>query len=166
VRALRTARALSPDEQVALLAAYVPAHDSPEPYLAALADMQGATRDGVFALLQLAMRTGHLGDEARDLILEYVRAEAEAGGHELPAIELVELWVDNLAPPLDAVTTSVKALLEDKEKFARLLPFVMKLVRGQDGFPDAEGALRHLIAQVREHYASAPIRPKPVRATR
>ena len=48
-------------------------------------------------------RTGRLGDEARDVVLDYVKAEAAAAGCAWPPFELVELWVDNLAPPLDGV---------------------------------------------------------------
>jgi hypothetical protein len=77
----------------------------------------------------------------------------------------VELWIDNLAPQLDVVSASVTRLLGDKDKFARHLPWLMKVVRSQENFPQPEETVRELIAKVREHYRSAPQRPKPVRAT-
>ena len=49
---LRSGRIVSPDEHLALLAPYLP-DDQPEPYLRTLINLQDATRDGVFALLQL-----------------------------------------------------------------------------------------------------------------
>ena len=161
---LRTGRILSADEHVALLAPYL-AGQEPEPYLRALVDLQNGMRDGVFALLQLSMLDGRLGDESRDIILDYVKAEAKSMRYALPAFELVELWIDNLAPQLDVVSASVTRLLGDKDKFARLLPWLMKVVRSQENFPQPEETVRELIAKVREHYRSAPERPKPVRAT-
>ena len=161
---LRTGRIVSADEHLALLAPYLPSEER-EPYLLALIDLQNAMRDGVFALLQLAMPEGRLDDETRDIVLDYVKTEAKAFRYKLPAFELIELWIDNLAPQLDVVTASVAKLLEDKDKFARLLPWLMKVVRSQEAFPKPEESVRELIAEVRTHYRSAPPRPKPVRAT-
>jgi hypothetical protein len=162
---LRTGRIVSADEHVALLAPYLP-NEQPEEYLCRLVDLQNAARDGVFALLQIAMRTGRLSDESRDIVLGYVKAEADALRIELPAFELVELWIDNLAPPLDAISASVKALLEDRGKFARLLPWLLKIARNQDGFPKLVESVRDLIAEVRAHFRTAPRdRPRPIRAT-
>lgn len=149
---LRTGRILSSDEQMALLAAYLP-HEAPEPYLAALVDIQNATRDGVFLLLQLAMATsGRLADAPRAQILEYVKVEAGVLGLPLPGFDLIALWIDNLAPPLDAVSGAAKKLLNEKGKFARLMPWLLKVVRSQDSFPAPEDALRELMAEVRAHF--------------
>jgi len=161
----RTGRTVSADEHLTLLAPYLP-NEQPEPYLCVLVDLQNALRDGVFALLQLAMFNGRLGDEERDIVLSYVKSEAGARGVELPAFELVELWIDNLAPKLDAVAASVTKLLQDREAFARLLPWVLKVVRSQDSFPKPEESVRELISEVRAHFRSAPRdRPSSVRAT-
>ena len=161
---LRTGRIISSDEHVTLLAPYLP-NDDPEPYLCALVDFQNAMRDPVFALLQLAMIDGRFGDESRDIVLDYVKAEAELLGLELPAFELIELWIDNLAPQLDAVSMSVMKLLKDKDRFARLLPWLLKVVRSKDSFPKPEESVRDLISEVRTHFRSTHDRPKPVRAT-
>ena len=165
VMELRTGRIVSSDEHVTLLSPYLP-NDDPEPYLCRLVDLQNAMRDVVFALLQIAMFDGRLGDESRDIVLDCVKAEAEVLGLELPAFELVELWIDNLAPQLDAVSMSVMKLLKDKDTFARLLPWLMKVVRSKEDFPKPEDSVRDLIAEVRAHYRGATKdRPKPVRAT-
>jgi hypothetical protein len=162
---LRTGRIVSSDEHVTLLAPYLP-NDDPEPYLCALVDLQNGMRDAVFALLQVAMIDGRLDDESRDIMLDYVKAEADVLGLQLPAFELVELWIDNLAPQLDAVSMSVMKLLQDKDRFARLLPWLMKVVRSKEAFPKPEDSVRDLIAEVRTHYRNAPRdRPKTVRAT-
>lgn len=162
---LRSGHIVSADEHLTLLAPYLP-NDEPETYLCVLVDLQNAVRDGVFALLQLAMLSGRLGDASRAIVLDYVKAEAKVLGLELPAIELIELWIDNLAPPLDAVAASVTKLLEDKDKFARLLPWLLRVARSQEAFPKLEESVRDLIAEVRAHFRSAPRdRPKPVRAT-
>ena len=84
-------------------------------------------RDGVFALLQLAMRDGRLGDETRGVVLDYVKDEAELRRWSFRRSNLLELWMDNLAPPRDAVTASVTKLLDDKDKLARLLPWSLKV---------------------------------------
>ena len=160
----RTGRIVSADEHLALLAPYLPSEE-PESYLLALVDLQNSMRDSVFALLQLAMPDGRLGDESRDIVLDYVKTEAKILRFRLPAFELIELWIDNLAPQLDVVTASVKKLLEDKDKFARLLPWLLKIVRSQEHFPKPEETVRELIAEVRTHYRSSPPRPKPLRAT-
>ena len=148
---LRSGRILSSDEHLALLAPYLP-DEAPEPYLTNLINVQTATRDGVFALLQLSMPDGRLGDTPREVIHRYVRSEAGVLGLRFPAPELIALWTDNLAPPLDAVTASVTRLLSDKAKFSRLLPWLLKIVRCQEDFPEPEEALRELMAEVRAHF--------------
>ncbi len=163
---LRTGRIVTSDEHVTLLAPYLP-HEEPEPYLCDLVDFQNATRDGLFALLHLAMIKGRLHDESRDIVLDYLAAEAEAVSAPLPPSELIELWIDNLAPQLDAVVTSVKKLLEDKDRFIRLLPYLLRVVRSNEDFPRPEDALRDLIDEVRTHFRNAPNdTPKPIHATR
>jgi len=147
----RSGRVLSSDEHLALLAPYLP-DDSPEPYLSALVDIQTATRDGVFALLHISMPEGRLADRPRAIVHDYVRTEAGVLGLPLPSFELVELWIDNLAPTRDAVTASVTKLLGDKAKFARLMPWLLKIVRSQDSFLEQEDALRELMAEVRAHF--------------
>ena len=82
-------------------------------------------------------------------------------GVDLPAPGLAELWIDNLAPPADAVVVAVENLLEDKDKFARLLPWLMKIARSQRSFPDPEVAVRDLIAKVRAHF-QGPFRLKHI----
>lgn len=164
IMTLRTGRIISADEHLALLAPYLPSEETAE-YLLPLVNLQNAMRDGVFAMLQLAMLDGRLDDESRDIMLDYIKAEAKALRYQLPAFELIELWIDNLAPQLDVIAASVTRLLEDKDKFARLLPWLLKIVRSQDAFPKPEESVRELIAAVRAHYRSAPPRPKPVRAT-
>lgn len=151
---LYSGRLLSAEEQTALLAPYLPSED-PEHYLVALVDLQIATRDGVFALLHLSMLTGRLAPQTRDHVLSYVRTEAGVLGLPLPGQDLIELWIDNLAPQLDTVTGAVKALLGDRARFARLMPWLLKVVRSQEGFPKQEDALRDLMAEVREHFRNA-----------
>ncbi len=163
---LRTGRIVTSDEHVTLLAPYLP-NDDPAPYLFQLVDLQNATRDGVFALLHLAMIGGRLTDESRDIVLDYIKAETGVIGIPLAAFELIELWVDNLAPPLDAVVAAVERLLEDKDKFVRLLPWLLKAVRSHESFPTPEDSMRDLIAEVRAHFRGQPSKtPKPVRVTR
>lgn len=148
---LRSGRILSSEEQMGLLAPYLPGEDT-DPTVLALAKLQDATRDGVFALLQMAMPNGRLGSPARTAVLDYIKAEAHARRHLVPPHAHVELWVDNLAPPLDAVVASVDNLLADKERFARFLPWLLKVVRCQDSFEAKEGEMRELIAEVRRHF--------------
>jgi hypothetical protein len=152
---LRSGRVVSSDEHLALLAPYLP-NEEPGPYIRSLTKFQGAARDGVFALLQIAMADGRLNDESRDVVLEYVKAEAAAADCSRPPFELVELWVDNLAPPLDAVSASIVRLLGDKDKFARLLPWLLKVARCQDSFDSLEGPLHDLFAAVRKHFRGSP----------
>ena len=162
---LRTGRIVSADEHLALFAPYL-LSNAPEADLCTLVDLQDEARDGVHALLQVAMRDGRLGDGARDFIFDYVKAEADFLAVGLPAFELVELWIDNLSPPLDVVTESVARLLEDRAAFARLLPSILKVARSKECFPDLEESLRTLMAEVRAHFRTAPRdRPRPLRAT-
>jgi hypothetical protein len=128
--------------------------------------LQGATRDGVFALLHLAMPDGRLTLAARDIVLGYVQAEAEATCCALPSPAAAELWIDNLAPPLDAVVASVDRLLAEKDKFARLLPWLLKVVRSREAFADQEESVRELIAEIRAHFRRKLMeRPSHVHAT-
>lgn len=147
---LRTGRILSSDEHTLLLSPYL----RPDPVdrrAQALAELREATRDGVFALLQVAMPDGQLDDRARDIVVDYARAEAEALQLAVPPRWDIELWIDNLAPPLDAVNAAVADLLADKDKFARLLPSLMKIARHL-GSTEEEDALRALIGEVRKHF--------------
>jgi hypothetical protein len=163
---LRSARILSGGEYLALLAPYL-TQAEPTPLVRAFAEVQDAARDGVFALLQIAMLDGSLSDEARDIMLSYVRAEARASACADPAFELVELWVDNLAPPLDGILAAVARLLEDREKIARLLPYLIKAARCEDESIAVENSLRDLMAAVRLHFRDHPRDfPSDLRATR
>jgi hypothetical protein len=101
------------------------------------------------------MTDGRLREAPRDVIHRYVRSEAGVLGIKLPAFELVALWIDNLAPPLDAVSASVARLLQDKARFSRLLPWLLKVVRSQPDFPDQEESIRELISRVRAHFREA-----------
>jgi hypothetical protein len=117
-------------------------------------------------LLQLAMLNGHLDEAPRRAVFGFVKNEAKVRGLVVPAHELLALWVDNLAPPIDAVATSIGRVLEDKNKFVRLLPWLLEIVRSAREFPNPEDSLRQLIAEVRAHFHMSPHdRPKPVRAT-
>ena len=146
---LRSGRMLSSEEHLALLAPYSGDESSESGSMHAL---RAAVGDGVFALLHLAMADGRLGETARNMVLAYVRAEAEAVGSALPADAEIELWIDNLSPPLDAVRSSVDNLLAEKDKFVRLLPCLLKIVRLQESFAVQEESVRELIAEVREHF--------------
>ena len=148
---LRSGRIVSSDEHLALLAPYLP-DEQPEPYLRALTNLQDATRDGVFALLQLGFANGRLADKPRAVVLDYVKAEAAARGLPLPAPELVALWIDNLAPQRDVVAAAVERLLGSKDRFVRLLPWLLKVTRSNDAFVEQEEALRQLIDEVRAHF--------------
>ena len=163
---MRTGRILSSNEHVALLAPYVGA-GSGDPDFAALFRLQDATRDGVFALLQLAMPSGRLSAVARVAVLNYVKAEAQALGLPRAPYGYVDGWVDNLAPPLHAVTAGVERLLTDKDRFARLLPWLLKVVRCQDNPGRHELAMRNLISEVRRHFrGKAPLWQRDLRAIR
>jgi len=165
IRELRSGRLLTSDEHVTLLAPYLP-HEAPDPWLCALVDVQNATRDGVYALLQLAMRDGRLGETPRQAICGYVKSEAKQRRLEAPAPELLALWIDNLSPPIDATAISVGRVLDYKDRFARLLPWLLEVVRSTREFPNPEGSLRNLIAAVRAHFRMSPHnRPKLARAT-
>jgi hypothetical protein len=161
---LRTGRIVSSDEHMALLAPYLPGE--PGPRLADLNTFQAATRDGIFALLTLAMPDGRLTDAARAVLLGYAESEAAASRCTMPPRRYIELWVDNLAPALDAIVEAVTNLLTDKDRFARLLPWLLKVVRSRDCSFDQEEAVRELIAEVRQHFRSKVIEwPGDLRAT-
>ena len=163
---LRTGRILSSNEQLALLAPYLPGEHA-DPDFTTLFKLQDATRDGVFALLQLAMPNGRLSTAARVGVLNYVKAEAQALGCVVPPHAYIELWIDNLAPTLDAVATSVANLLADKNKFARLLPWLLKVMRCQESYSQQEEAVRELISEVRRHFRHKLFEwPSDLRATR
>lgn len=149
----RTGAILSGDEHGALLAPYLAAEGTEcEAPVTSLRALQRCARGGVYALLHLAMPEGRLGDGPRSLILDYVEAEAGAAVRRLPPQELVELWIDNLAPSLDSVVAAVQSLVDEKDKLARLLPWLLKIVRSQESFAVQETAIRELIAEVRGHY--------------
>ncbi len=163
---LRSGRILSGNEQLALLAPYLP-REYPDPDFPALFRLQDATRDGVFALLQLAMPNGRLGAAARVAVLNYVKAEAQALRHVVPPHAYIDLWIDNLSPPLEAVAASVANLLEDKDRFARLLPWLLKVMRCQESFAQQEHDVRELISEVRKHFRHKLFQwPDDLRATR
>jgi hypothetical protein len=163
---LRTGHILTGAQHVALLAPYLPGQ-SDDSQLPALCELQSKAKDGVFALLQLAMARGRLRLPSRQMIVDYVRAEADATQCPLPPTDTIGLWVDNLSPPLDAVIASVNRLLDQKEKLARLLPWLLKVARGQDSFVVQDEAIRELIAEIRTHFRDTlPDAPAHVRATR
>ena len=144
----RSGRMLASDEHVAILAPYL-AQDVSES-AALLRRVHELARPGVFALLQFAMVEGRLGDAERQIVLDYVAAEAAAAGLPFPA-DHIELWIDNLAPTLDAVVTATGELLATKEGFARLLPRLLKLVRAREGARHEE-SITELFAEIRQHY--------------
>ncbi len=163
---LRTGQILSGDAHANLLAPYLGQEDEPDRHMTALLEAQDVARDGVFALLQLAMPAGRLGYTARMAVIQYIRQEVEAHGRKPPFGGHLELWVDNLAPPLELVLGSVRNLLQDREKFARVLPFALKVLRARGRTAEGEEALRELIAVVREHFRHQPIEwSRDLRAT-
>jgi hypothetical protein len=163
---LNSGSVLSSDQHLALLAPYL---SEPEEGTdtAAIVALQKATRDGVFALLDIAMGETGLHDQARHTILGYVAAEAKARGCALPPTNLINLWIGNLAPPLDSVTDAITNLLSDRERFARLLPWLLKVARCPGSVAVSEEALRELFAAVRRHFRDEPHDfPSDLRATR
>jgi hypothetical protein len=152
---LRSGAILPGDAHVALLAPYLPQHRH-EPEISAMRDLLDAAASGVFALLQIAMAEGRLGDREREVVLDYVAAEAAALQVPFPTQAAVELWVDNLAPPLDTVVAAVVRLLSEKDKLVRLLPSFLKLVRSREGGRQ-EQSIRDLIAEIRLHYRRKPL---------
>lgn len=147
----RTGAILSAEAQAALLAPYLPEPPA-DPDIALLWLLQRATRDGVYALLHVGMTDGRLSDASRRLVLDYVRSEAAQAGCALPSDKLIKLWVDNLSPPLSAVTVSVGRLLAERQRFARVLPWLLKIARSQQDFADQDESLFELIAEIRQHY--------------
>jgi hypothetical protein len=155
----RSGRMLSSDEHLWLFEPYLATADQASAELIDLVGVQEATRDGVFALLQVAMIDGILGDAARDLVLGYVEDEARISGCRLPPAHRAELWIDNLAPSLHHVVDAVGALLQDRARFARLLPWLLKVTRQQDALADPEMELRTLFADLRRHFRDADAQP-------
>ena len=163
---LHSGEMLPGDAYFALLAPYL-TQVRPDRATRRLMETQGATRDGVFALLQVAMTEGVLGDAARAVVVDYVNAEAEAVGCAAAPAELISLWVRNLAPPLDAVQDAVNNLLADRDKFARLIPSLLKIARCEDTPTVSEESLRALFTAVRRHFSDHPSDlPGALRATR
>lgn len=148
---LRSGRILPGEAHVELLTPYLAPADSAGPH-SPMVEVHRIARNGVFALLHLAMPQGVLGDKARRIVLDYIEAEAGELGCPLPAADSLELWIDNLAPPMEAVVQSVDELLAEKDKFVRLLPWLLKVVRTQHDFAVQEEAVRQLIAEVRLHF--------------
>ena len=148
---LRTGRVLTGEQYATLVGPYIGLAKT-DPRVQISAELRDATRDGVFALLHLAMPEGRLGEASRSTILEYVRSEAELARCAAPPAASVELWIDNLSPPLDAVCDGVRTLLADKDKFARLLPWLLKIMRGFDTYAADQTSIRELLAAVRAHY--------------
>ena len=162
---LRSGRILSGEAHVGLLAPYL--DDPADHRVAAMRELHSVARDGVFALLQLAMPEGRLEEKAREIVLAYVKGEADVTQCPLPPADAVELWIDNLAPPLDAVVSAVNNLLAEKDKFVRLLPWLLKVMRTRDDFPVQEQSVRQLIAEVRLHFRRKLMDwPAHARATR
>jgi len=85
----------------------------------------------------------------------------------MPPRRYVKLWIDNLSPPLDAVIDSVTSLLDDKDRFSRLLPSLLRVARSRDSFAEEEDAFRELMTEVRRHFRSSVIDLPidPLRAT-
>lgn len=163
---LRTGRVLGEDQHAALLGCYCNGEEKTEGRARVMAEARKAAGDGVAALLHLAMPDGRLGDKARAVILDYVKAEVEAVGAQMPAAGSVELWVDNLSPPLDAVLEAVSSLLEDKDRFARFLPWVLRVMRSLDSYPQEAESVRELMNAVRAHYAGRSSHRTSTRALR
>ncbi len=147
---LRSGAILPGDAHVALLAPYLPQHRQ-DPEISAMRDLLDAAASGAFTLLQIAMAEGRLGDREREVVLDYVAAEAAAVKIPLPPQAAVELWVDNLAPPLDSVVAAIGRLLSEKDKLVRLLPWFLKLVRSREAAGE-ERSISELIAEIRLHY--------------
>jgi hypothetical protein len=160
---LRTGRVLGEDQHAAVLGAYCRGGET-EGRARILAEARRACSDGVAALLHMAMPDGRLDDKPRAVILEYVRAEIEALHAQMPAADAVELWIDNLSPPLDRVVAAVNSLLEDKERFARFLPWLLKVMRSLDTYSQETDSVRELMIAVRAHYSARPPLRTPSRA--
>lgn len=158
----RTGEMLDGDEHVTLLAPYLADRHS-DRQCRNLAEVQEVTKDGVFALLQLAMAEGRLEDTQREIVLDYIYAETRAEESAVPAVEVVELWLDNLAPPRHAIVTAATNLLSKKEKLVRVLPFLLKIVRSNGSLADEEESVRELIEAVRRHFRRKLLRPSPFR---
>ena len=162
----RTGRVLTGAEHVALLSPYLPAEQL-DAAMRAECNLRRATKDGVFALLQIAMADGKLDEKAQAIVIDYVRAEAEAMQCDLSSYETVELWVDNLAPPLESVVSAITNLLDTKDKFVRLLPWLLKVARTRDSFAEQEQSVRELIGEVRLHFRRKLLEwPSTFRASR
>jgi hypothetical protein len=155
---LRTGQMLTAAQHMALLGPYLPT-PSDDPQVEALAALVAHTRDGVFILLHLAMAEGKLRLRSRQIVVDYVRMEAEAARCPALPADTIGLWIDNLSPPLDSVVASVERLLTDKDKLTRLLPWLLKIVRSWDSSPIPEGAVLDLIEKIRQHFRQRPLDP-------
>lgn len=157
---LRSGTILGPEAAALLLAPY----DLPEALSAsqyALAALVAVVKPGVSILLALAMPDGRLYDEPRHAVLEYITAEARVLGLALPRLDGIELFVDNLSPPHTAVGEASDALLADREKLARLLPYVMEVAKLTPHRNPHAANVSSLIAAVRDHFrirAASPSR--------
>lgn len=162
---LRTGGILTGEAHRQLLAPYLPEQEA-DAFGQAMRDLHAATRDGVLALLHLAMPEGRLGDHAREIVLDYIEAEAGAAACPLPPVRAVELWIDNLSPPADAVTDAVVRLAWDKDRLVRLLPSILSIVRTHRSLIQEE-ALRGLLREIRKHHRRQVLeQPFPLRAVR
>lgn len=158
---LRTGRVLGEDQHAMLLGSYCRDDEKVEGRARIMAEARKIARDGVVALLHLAMPEGRLDEKPRAAVLGYLRAEIEAAGGQMPAADALELWVDNLSPSLDTVLDAVRSLLEDKDRFARFLPWVLKVMRCLDSYPQEAESIRELLAAVRAYYAGRPPLRRP-----
>lgn len=160
VVSLRSGAILSPEAAGLLLAPY----ELPEALSAhqrTLATVVAAVKPGVSILLGLGMPEGRLYAEPRRAVLAYIMAEASALSLTLPHLEGIELFVDNLSPPHTAVAQASDEILADREKFARLLPYVMEIAKLTPHRNLRDANVAALIAAVREHYRTGA-RPLPL----
>ena len=151
VVSLRSGAILSQEEAGLLLAPY----ELPEALSAhqrTLAAVVAAVKPGVSILLGLGMAEGRLCDEPRRAVLAYILAEAKALSLPLPHLEGIELFLDNLSPPHTAVAQASDAMLADRDKIARLLPYVVQIAKLTPHRNLRDANIAALIAAVREHY--------------
>jgi hypothetical protein len=148
---LRSGRILSPEAAGLLLAPYELPESLPVSQRL-LAAVVAAVKPGVSILLGLGMPDGRLHDEPRRAVLAYVMAEARALSLTLPHMEGIELFLDNLSPPHTAVAEASDAMLADREKIARLLPYVMEIAKLTPHRNPRDAIVAALITAVRDHF--------------